>query len=73
LFLNHIDLLSIIVGYEGGYPAAPEHHGYMGQNYLNDPMANMAMQYGQTLAHQGQDYVHKNVRKSYNFQPSNFI
>ena len=35
---------------------------YAGQQYLNDPMANMAMQYGQNLAGQGKDYLHKNVR-----------
>ena len=28
---------------------------------LNDPMANMAMSYGQNLADQGKDYVEQNV------------
>ena len=43
--------------------AAPQqsNYGFAGQQYVNDPMANVAMQYGQTLADQGKDYVHKNV------------
>ena len=36
---------------------------FSGQQLLNDPMANIAMSYGQTLADQGTDYVHKNVSK----------
>ena len=35
---------------------------FPGQQFLNDPMANMAMQYGTSLAGQGKDIVHKNVR-----------
>ena len=38
-----------------GAPAFP------GQQYLSDPMANMAMQYGGTLADQGKEYVQQNV------------
>lgn len=34
-----------------------------GQQFLNDPMANMAMQYGTSLAGQGKDIVHKNLEK----------
>ena len=34
---------------------------FPGQQFLNDPMANMAMQYGTSLAGQGKDMVHKNV------------
>lgn len=37
---------------------------FAGQQLLSDPMANMAVQYGQTLAGQGTEYVHKNVRKT---------
>ena len=29
--------------------------------FMQDPMANMAMQYGQSLAGQGKEYVNKNV------------
>ena len=36
---------------------------FPGQQYLNDPMANMAMQYGTSLAGQGKDIVHKNVSR----------
>ena len=32
-----------------------------GQNIMSDPMANMAMNYGQNLAGQGRDMVQKNV------------
>ena len=38
--------------------------GYSGFNptqLANDPMANMAFQYGTTLASQGREYVDKNV------------
>lgn len=42
---------------QSGGPAFP------GQQLLNDPMANMAVQYGQTLADQGTEYVHKNIGK----------
>lgn len=41
--------------------------GYSGFNpaqISNDPMANMAFQYGTSLASQGRDYVDKNVRVS---------
>ncbi|XP_074662243.1 protein YIF1B-B-like isoform X3 [Tubulanus polymorphus] len=36
---------------------------YPGQQIFNDPMANMAMQYGTSLADQGKEYVHKNLEK----------
>lgn len=36
---------------------------FPGQQFLNDPMANMAMQYGTSLAGQGKDIVHKNLEK----------
>lgn len=34
---------------------------YLGQQLLTDPVASMAMQYGQTLAGQGTEIIHKNV------------
>ena len=42
-----------------------QQQGYQGFNptqFANDPMANMAFQYGTSLASQGKDYVDKNVR-----------
>ncbi|KAK7104155.1 protein YIF1B-like isoform X2 [Littorina saxatilis] len=50
-------------GYDpsGGYP--PQQGQYPGQQFFQDPMASMAMQYGTTLADQGKDYVHKNLEK----------
>jgi len=52
----------------GGAPP-PQGGGYMqpgnnfpGPNFLQDPVvANMAMQYGQTLAGQGKEMLEKNV------------
>ncbi|ESO05181.1 hypothetical protein HELRODRAFT_111184 [Helobdella robusta] len=44
-----------------GQPAPPP--SYPGQQLFNDPMANMAMQYGQTLAGQGTDLLNKNIEK----------
>jgi len=41
----------------GGAAAFP------GQQYLSDPMANMAMQYGGNLADQGKEYVQQNLEK----------
>lgn len=43
----------------GGAGAA----AFPGQQYLSDPMANMAMQYGGNLADQGKEYVQQNVSK----------
>lgn len=38
--------------------------GFPGQQLLNDPhMANMAVQYGQTLAGQGTDLLNRNIKK----------
>ena len=48
----------------GGQQAWGQQFGgeqFPGQQFLNDPMANMAMQYGTSLAGQGKDIVHKNV------------
>jgi len=36
---------------------------YLGQQLLSDPMASMAMQYGQTLAGHGTEMIHKNIEK----------
>ena len=50
-----------------GYSSPPDYGvqgdmpSFAGQQYLNDPMANVAMQYGQNLAGQGKDFLHKNV------------
>ena len=53
-------------GQSGGYDQQYVDQGnaplqFSGQQILNDPMANIAMSYGQTLADQGTEYVHKNV------------
>ncbi|KAL8613751.1 hypothetical protein ACOMHN_029608 [Nucella lapillus] len=54
-------------GYEfdqpGIYAPPPPQGQFPGQQLFQDPMANMAMQYGTTLADQGKDYVHKNLEK----------
>ena len=50
----------------GGYGG--QQQGYSGFNpaqLASDPMANMAFQYGTSLASQGKDYVDKNVRFLY--------
>lgn len=39
----------------------PPPAGFPGQQVLNDPMANMAVQYGQSLAGQGKEYMKENV------------
>lgn len=46
-----------------GYGGPPGAGQFPGAQYLNDPMANMAMQYGQSLAGQGTDFVNKNLEK----------
>lgn len=45
-------------GYGGQVPGAPL---FPGQQFLGDPLAGMAMQYGQTLAGQGKELVNQNV------------
>ncbi|ELU01098.1 hypothetical protein CAPTEDRAFT_149416 [Capitella teleta] len=47
-------------GVPGNMAGPPQ---YPGAQYMNDPMANAAVQYGQTLAGQGKDYLHKNMEK----------
>lgn len=49
-------------GNQFGGPPQSGGIAFPGQQLLNDPMANMAVHYGQALADQGTDYVHKNVR-----------
>ena len=45
---------------------------FPGQQFLNDPMASMAMQYGTSLAGQGKDLVNKNVDdKTFYTSPNN--
>lgn len=48
-----------------GHQGAPAwgHQQFPGQQLFNDPMANMAMQYGSSLAGQGKDLVNKNLEK----------
>ena len=56
--------LSVATGFDpsggGGFPP-PQQAPYPGQQFFHDPMANLAMQYGTTLADQGKEYVNKNV------------
>uniref|UniRef100_A0A0B6ZXJ0 Protein YIF1 n=2 Tax=Arion vulgaris TaxID=1028688 RepID=A0A0B6ZXJ0_9EUPU len=46
-------------GYGGQMPGGSQ---FPGQQYLNDPVTNMAVQYGQALAGQGKDLVHQNIQ-----------
>ncbi|BFZ11963.1 hypothetical protein BsWGS_15002 [Bradybaena similaris] len=46
-------------GYGGQVPGAL----FPGQQFLGDPLAGMAMQYGQTLAGQGKELVNQNIQK----------
>ncbi|GFR88305.1 protein YIF1B [Elysia marginata] len=50
-------------GYNPGNPGATGPEMQFAQQYLNNPMANMAMQYGSSLAGQGKDIVDKNIEK----------
>ena len=49
------------------YPQQPAYDTQPGMSFpgqpqfMADPVANIAMQYGQTLAGQGKEYVNKNV------------
>lgn len=42
--------------------AGPQAAGFPGQSILSDPMSNLAMAYGSSLASQGREMVDKNVR-----------
>ena len=47
---------------QSGYDGQPTGYSVFNPTQLsNDPMANMAFQYGTSLASQGKDYVDKNV------------
>lgn len=41
--------------------AGPESAAYPGQSLLSDPMSNLAMAYGSSLASQGKEMMDKNV------------
>lgn len=43
-------------------PAGPQAGPYPSQSILSDPMSNLAMAYGSSLASQGKEMVDKNVR-----------
>ena len=45
---------------------------FSGQQFMKDPMANMAMQYGQNLAGQGKDMVHQQVSIGHLYRPGWF-
>lgn len=45
----------------GKSPARPEASGFPGQSILSDPMSNLAMAYGSSLATQGREMVDKNL------------
>lgn len=47
----------------GQFVGPPSGMTFPGQQLLNDPMANMAVQYGQALADQGTQIVHRNIEK----------
>jgi hypothetical protein len=47
-------------GYGGPGTGLPQ---FPGQQLLSDPVANMAMQYGHSLAGQGKEYVNQNIQK----------
>lgn len=49
--------------YGGGGGPQQQWGQFPGQQILNDPMANMAMQYGSSLAGQGKDLMNKNLEK----------
>lgn len=56
----------VLTGYNpAAYGGQPGMGQFPGSQYLNDPMTNMAMQYGQSLAGQSTEFVHKNVRHSF--------
>lgn len=45
--------------------AGPESAAYPGQSLLSDPMSNLAMAYGSSLASQGKEMMDKNVNIAY--------
>ncbi|XP_033096416.1 protein YIF1B-A-like isoform X2 [Anneissia japonica] len=49
------------VGGQPGYGGPQQQPGFPGQQYINDPMANMAVQYGASLAGQGKDVLEQKI------------
>lgn len=49
-------------GYNMAGPASDMQGGPAANNLFADPMANVAMMYGSSLANQGKDIVNKEVR-----------
>uniref|UniRef100_A0A494B8Y8 Protein YIF1 n=1 Tax=Mus musculus TaxID=10090 RepID=A0A494B8Y8_MOUSE len=47
----------------GGYPAPGADVAFSVNNLLGDPVANMAMAYGTSIASQGKDIVHKELHR----------
>ncbi|XP_053279542.1 protein YIF1B isoform X1 [Pleuronectes platessa] len=48
-------------GYSRNQHAGPQAEGFPGQTLLSDPMSNLAMAYGSSLASQGREMVDKNL------------
>ncbi|XP_028274778.1 protein YIF1B isoform X3 [Parambassis ranga] len=48
-------------GYSRNHQAGPQAAGFPGQSLLSDPMSNLAMAYGSSLASQGKEMVDKNL------------
>ena len=42
---------------------------FMGSQLVNDPMANMALQYGSSLASTGREFVDQKVSINFKFEP----
>ncbi len=53
---------------QGGAPGGPNVFGQYG-NFMNDPAAQLASQFGQTAFRQGQEYIEQNVRERYSPAP----
>ena len=53
----------------GGAPGGPNVFGQYG-NFMNDPAAQLASQFGQTAFRQGQEYIEQNVRERNPAAPS---
>jgi len=51
-----------VASHYGGHSGQPgDAVMFPGQPFMSGPVANMAVQYGHTLAGQGTEFVHKNV------------
>ncbi|OQR68476.1 protein YIF1A-like, partial [Tropilaelaps mercedesae] len=51
------------MGLQTSMPQAPQQEIFNLQQFVNDPAASMAFQYGQAMADQGRDIVHKKLEK----------